>query len=607
MREDSVLLAVHLGVVHRCARRSDGSVDLIAPAGTVPPGDFERTEDGSFVQRISESLPEGLFTLSVDGIEHPEPLLGYLAPDPATEIRQVQQRVWPGRQESDLLRFPTPVLAEDDVTEPGTGSIVTDLSVSVVAAAPSGWQRISVECRALGDRLELRSRVTLDDDAVHEWSPPALVGHWLHRLRMLAYRPSSGTWFTAKYELKRGAPATIEFDDEFPEDGDAHGCFNDLCALPRHAQAIPAAMAQGALVAYGQAADNDRRSLGDTPPRRGKPYTLLARLFDGFTSNDRPYVYRPALPASEKDAVLSFLDNGRVVLSSRGYSADLLHPGREALVPMAFLTDGTWVWPAAVAYYLRQHEIAPAPDFVQHIRSRGYRPPASVPRFALDRASAMAMGRPEPEAAVWEDYDRAAYALADMASRFRVSRRRYGIGRVRDQAWCMVREGDRWAAFWYSEAEHRRELEHVFDTVGQAATYIMGQLWQNYPNLQREPDEVLEPYEVLDVPIPPSPPLENFEGFRYVKVTDLDVEQFGPPASNLVYAPGTTADQIVPVLHGDASPRRLRLTGEWTVVSCATKDGETRPGGVRAYILPQATGDYLNWGQIVELSAVDGL
>ena len=111
---------------------------------------------------------------------------------------------------------------------------------------------------------------------------------------------------------------------------------------------------------------------------------------------------------------------------------------------------------------------------------------------------------------------------------------------------------------------------------------------------------------MLDLPIPPSPPLESFEHFTYITVSDFDVEQFGPPNSNLVYAPGTTADQIVPVLHGDSTPRRLRLIGEWTIVSCLTKGTENRPGGAQAYILPLATEGYLHWGQIVELSAADG-
>lgn len=598
-----MLLAVHQGAVHRCARRSDGTVDLVAPAGAVPSGDFERTEDGTFVQRISASLPEILFDMAVSGIEHTDPLTGRIAPDERTEIHQVRQVVWPAASEADWLRFPLPVPREQDTPEPNTGSIVTDLSVAVVTGAPSGWQRIAIDCDALGDRMSLRSRVTFDDGTVREWSPPALVGHWLHRLRMVSYRPSRGTWFAARYELNRGAPATIEFDDEFPDDATAHGCFSDLRALPRYAEAIPPAMAQAALVAYELAGHADRNNLvlGNENDQTGKPYSLLARLFDGFTSSDRPYVYRPAIATEERDAILSFLDNGKVVLSSTGRSPDLLHQDRESLVPMAFLTDGTWVWPAAVAYYLREHGIAPAPDFVQHIRSCGYRPARSVPRVALDRAAALVMGRPEPEAAAWEDYDRAAEALADMASRLRVSRRYYSSGELKDQAWCMVRDGDRWAAFWYSEAEKRREHEHVFDTVGQAATYIMGQLWQNQPSLRREPDEILEPHEVLDVPIPPSPPLANFEKFRYVTGTDLDVEQFGPPNSNVVYAPGTTVEQIAPVLHGDNSPHRLRLLGEWTLVSCVTKES-----GATAYILPQATGEYLHWGQIVELSSMDG-
>ncbi|CAM3649703.1 hypothetical protein KIPE111705_18815 [Kibdelosporangium persicum] len=609
MQEDSVLLAVQQGVVHRCARRSEGTVDLVAPIGTVPSSDFEQTEDGTFVQRISESLPEALFTFAVRGIDHPEPLLGYLAPDPETEIVQVRTTVWPGRRESDTRRFPMPVKHENDAPEPNTNTIATDMSVSVVAGAPNGWQQVDIRCDALGDRMELRCRITLEDGAIHHWSPPAIVGHWFHRLRMVSHRPGKGTWFQAKYELKRGAPAKIDLDYDFPGDNsDQLASYCELRVFPRHAEAIPVKLAQNALLAYEAVSDSARvdlvRGNSDTPAE--KPYTLFARLFDGYTNNDRPYAYRPAIASSERDAILSFLESGRVVLSSRGYSPDLLHPERESLVPMAFLTDGKWVWSAAVAYYLRQHGIAPAPDFVEHIRAVDYRHPRSVPRFALDRASALAMGRPETEASSWDDYDRAAYALADMASRFRVSRRYYSTGRLKDQAWCMVREGDHWAAFWYSAEEDRREFEHLFDTVGQAATYLMGQLWQNYPNLQREPGELLEPYEVLDVPIPPSPPLENFERFTYVKVSDFDVEQFGPPVSNLVYAPGTTVEQIVPVLHGETAPRRLRLTGEWTIVSCFTKAGPNRPGGVQAYILPQATEGYLHWGQIVELSAADG-
>jgi hypothetical protein len=604
MNENKVLLAVHQGIAYKCSEFRDGAVDLIAPPGTVPSGNFERLADGTFVQRISASLPEALFEFVTRGIEHPEPVLGYVAPDAESVIWQVRFTM---PLDGAVSRSLFPMLTEtapEQQPPPSTDALVTDLSVAVVAGAPIGWQRIEIECRAAGQQLALRSRVTFEDGRVLHWSPPAVVCQWFHRMRMTSYQPGAGSWFTANYTLDRGKPAVMEFGTDLPEDIENTDCVDELRYLPRHPSKIPAEMARMALAGHET---YTAVSLSSQPTPDAKPYTLMARTFDGTTVNDRLYAYRPALSPAERERILAYLNDGEVVLASRGLSPDLLDPQRPDKVPMLFLTDGKWVWAAAVGYYLQEHGIPPAPDFVEHIRSVRYRIPRSVPRIAMDRASAMAMGRPETEAAAWDDYDRAGYALRDMATRFRVSRRHYSIGRLKDQAWCMVREGDRWAAFWYWESEDRRELEHVFDIVSQAATYIIGQLWQNYPNLQREPGELIDAWEVLTHPIAPAPPLDNFEQYQYVTVSDIEVEQFGAPTGNVVYAPGTRFDQIVPQLaETSPAPRRLQLTGEWTITACLTKPDGDRAGGVVAYILPQATEGYLKWGQIVELSTADG-
>ncbi|GAA4509613.1 hypothetical protein GCM10023191_071010 [Actinoallomurus oryzae] len=59
-----------------------------------------------------------------------------------------------------------------------------------------------------------------------------------------------------------------------------------------------------------------------------------------------------------------------------------------AVVPSHVHTDGWWIWSEALAYYAWRYGIAPEPEFLRHIRARGYRYP-EVARAALDRAAAM--------------------------------------------------------------------------------------------------------------------------------------------------------------------------------------------------------------------------
>lgn len=586
------LLAVHQGIVYKCSEGPDGTVDLVAPPAITPSAEFERLEDGTFVHRLSRSLPEAVFTLRVDGLDHVDPILGYVAPDSDTVVTQHRHSL---RVTKGFPRFPLLVNADEDVA-PNTASAVTDLSIAVVAGAPQGWQRIEINCRAIGGRMVLVAKVTMEGDKVLHWSPPAIVGQWFHRLRMVSYRPGHETWCSARYQLNRGAPAVVEYDDE-PGDGFEPGDYLDeLRYLPRQAAAMPDWLTSQVLSGYQSEVENARTQ----QEQEEKPYSLLARVFDGIAPNQRPVAYRPAIASAERDSILSYLESCAVVLSSRGLSPDLLHPEREDKVPMAFLTDGKWVWSAAVAYYLREHNVPPAPDLVDHIRSVDYQVPRSVPRIAMGRASALAMDRPEPEATVRDDWDRAVFAIRDFAIRYQVSTRYYSLGEIKDEAWCLVREGDRYAAFWYWANEDRRELEHVFDVVSQAATFIIGQIYQNYPNLQREEGELIEAWEVLNQPSPPDPSLgDNFERFSYIHVTDFEVDQFGDTTSLMLYPPGTSFDQIVPPsAEVSPTPRRLRLTGQWQVLSCFTKSS-----GTQAYFLANPTGYYLKWGQIVEVPA----
>ncbi|MYW90101.1 hypothetical protein G3I59_05570 [Amycolatopsis rubida] len=99
------------------------------------------------------------------------------------------------------------------------------------------------------------------------------------------------------------------------------------------------------------------------------------RVYDGFDEAGNPVVEREALSAEERERVLGYLDSAPVILASRSKDTDVFDPSRTDAVPLNFRTDGSWVWPGAVAYYLREHGISPDPELVGHIRAAGFAVP----------------------------------------------------------------------------------------------------------------------------------------------------------------------------------------------------------------------------------------
>ncbi|WP_116202154.1 hypothetical protein [Amycolatopsis circi] len=119
------------------------------------------------------------------------------------------------------------------------------------------------------------------------------------------------------------------------------------------------------------------------------------RVYDGLDETGHPVVEREALSPEESERVLAYLDNAPVILASRSNDTDAFDPSRTDAVPLNFRTDGSWVWPGAVAYYLREHGVSPDPEFVEHIRAAGYTVP-EVDEATRDRMLA-AMTSPPAE------------------------------------------------------------------------------------------------------------------------------------------------------------------------------------------------------------------
>jgi hypothetical protein len=116
-------------------------------------------------------------------------------------------------------------------------------------------------------------------------------------------------------------------------------------------------------------------------------HVRLARAFDGANAEDGPFFNpgHPRLDGPEGEQVLAYLRSGEVVLNVPGAMDDVLDAGRVAAVPVGFRSDGRWIWPDAVSYYLKRHGLAPEPDLVAYALAAST-PPGPLSRLTRHRA-----------------------------------------------------------------------------------------------------------------------------------------------------------------------------------------------------------------------------
>lgn len=230
--------------------------------------------------------------------------------------------------------------------------------------APGLPVRVRVEYRAVGRHIEADVLITGPDGVPQPVRPDPRVVQLLGTLRTAMYQQGRGTWVSAVLEFAPSVPPTTEFVlDEEPRwrrTPPPIGFADELRFFPREDRFVP---------------DWLRARIAGPPaqPEPADDYGMRQpRVYDGLDADGRPVVNRPPLPPAERDRVLDYLTNAPVVLAARSFDVDAFAPDRSPAVPLNFRTDGNWVWPGSVVYYLREHSIAPDPDLVNHIRARRF-------------------------------------------------------------------------------------------------------------------------------------------------------------------------------------------------------------------------------------------
>lgn len=117
----------------------------------------------------------------------------------------------------------------------------------------------------------------------------------------------------------------------------------------------------------------------------------FARTADGSNDDGSPHISPErgyVTDPEERDRLLAYLAGGATLVDNLVRGPDLIDPTRQLAVPATFRTDGTWVWPGSVEYYLRRHHVAPEPALRERITGHGHRcPPVDGATAARARAA----------------------------------------------------------------------------------------------------------------------------------------------------------------------------------------------------------------------------
>ncbi|TDD07355.1 hypothetical protein E1181_09635 [Saccharopolyspora terrae] len=251
---------------------------------------------------------------------------------------------------------PDPPGSLDEATQQ---QLIQEIGRVIVRALPPGWQESTTEYRALGDHVETVCRLIAPNGSAIPLAAPPEVSDLFGRLRCGMHQPDRGTWVSAVYRLQRPGSYAVDFngdnepDWQTPPPPSAYA--EELRRHPRPAESTPQWLAAGT-----------------AQPEQSRPSLRTAEVFD---DRGNPITERAEIGRAEAERVADYLEKAPVVLAARSYDNDRLDAQRTASVPMTFHTDGSWIWPGAVAYYLRQHGVAPEPDLLNHIRALGFQLP----------------------------------------------------------------------------------------------------------------------------------------------------------------------------------------------------------------------------------------
>ena len=86
--------------------------------------------------------------------------------------------------------------------------------------------------------------------------------------------------------------------------------------------------------------------------------------------------------AANKEKVVAYLRSATAFIISPGRDEDVFDP-RKSAGSASVMTDGVYVWPKTVAYYVETYDVELPADFEAHMERNGWSPPGSIDKLNL--------------------------------------------------------------------------------------------------------------------------------------------------------------------------------------------------------------------------------
>jgi hypothetical protein len=78
----------------------------------------------------------------------------------------------------------------------------------------------------------------------------------------------------------------------------------------------------------------------------------------------------------DETRIVQYLNAGATLAATGSVVDDALDVTKKAVAPLEIVTDGIWVWPRDLAYYVEHYHIVLPSAFVEYMRTRSWNPPS---------------------------------------------------------------------------------------------------------------------------------------------------------------------------------------------------------------------------------------
>lgn len=77
----------------------------------------------------------------------------------------------------------------------------------------------------------------------------------------------------------------------------------------------------------------------------------------------------------DQELILGYLAGGTMLATTGAAVNDVLDQRKKAVATLKIVTDGTWLWPGDLPYYIAQYHVRLPPDFVERMRANSWQAP----------------------------------------------------------------------------------------------------------------------------------------------------------------------------------------------------------------------------------------